>query len=77
MDRKRVGLKLDAQSKKELLELMMSHVKQDHMPKSLHELLRKWTDGSSEAVMETTDDNVEAVEVVDAVEDMDMEEADT
>lgn len=74
MDRKRVGLKLDAQSKKELLELMMSHVKQDHMPKSLHELLRKWTDGSSEAVMETTDDNVE---VVDAVEDMDMEEADT
>ncbi|ARU62041.1 hypothetical protein CBW65_14265 [Tumebacillus avium] len=55
MDRKRIGLKLDAHSKKELLELLKSHVKQDHMPKSLHELLHKWTDGGDEAVSEETD----------------------
>lgn len=73
MDRKRLGMKLDAHSKKELLELLKSHVKQEHMPKSLHELLRKWTDGSEDHTeVQPEDTTAEAVE-----DEQDLEDADT
>jgi hypothetical protein len=80
---RKLGLKLNAQSKAELLQMLGATVNPELMPKSLRELLEKVQAPTAEAASEVAEEVQEMVEQVvetigeEIVEDMNLEEADT
>ncbi|ASS76079.1 hypothetical protein CIG75_14690 [Tumebacillus algifaecis] len=58
MERKRLGLKLDADSKREMIETMMSHLKPEQMTDTMRGLLQQVK--GTETVAEDSDSVEEA-----------------